>query len=161
MRHALPVPWLAAFTLLACQPRPTVVADPAPAWIDAGRLTEVLELQFQQAAAAWNAGDLDRFLASYAPDTATTFVDGRRPQRGIAWIRAHYAPAFAPGARRDSLRIEELTARPLTVTIALVTARYVLYRNGMSTGSGPFTVVMEEGPDGWKILHDHSSSDPR
>jgi hypothetical protein len=26
--------------------------------------------------------------------------------------------------------------------------------------AGPFTLVMEQQPEGWRILHDHSSSDP-
>jgi uncharacterized protein (TIGR02246 family) len=148
-----------ALLLSACASGPRVVVDPSPGALDPERLTEVLGLQFEAGAAAWNRGDLDAFLSIYAADA--TFVDGRRPQRGIAWIRAHYAPAFAPDARRDSLAIQELNARPLSTTLALVTARYVLVRGSESTASGPFTVVMEERPDGWKILHDHSSSDPR
>jgi uncharacterized protein (TIGR02246 family) len=150
---------IAALLLCACRPSPKVVVDPSPTALDPARLTEVLDLQFQQARDAWNRGDLDTFLTLYAEDA--TFVDGRRPQRGIAWIRANYTPAFAPGASRDSLEIKELTARPLSTTLALVTARYVLYRGAQTTQSGPFTVIMEERTDGWKILHDHSSSDPR
>jgi uncharacterized protein (TIGR02246 family) len=150
---------LAALLLCACGSGAKVVVDPSPTALDPVRLTEVLELQFAEARSAWNRGDLDAFLALYAEDA--TFVDGRRPQRGIAWIRANYAPAFAPGATRDSLAIKEFTARPLSTTLALVTARYVLYQGAYTTQSGPFTVIMEERTDGWKILHDHSSSDPR
>lgn len=32
---------------------------------------------------------------------------------------------------------------------------------GFITASGPFTLVMEHRSEGWRILHDHSSSDPR
>ena len=155
-----PLNYLAtALALAACGP--TVVVDPSPKALDPQRLTEVLALDFDRSVAAWNRGDLDGFLAIYAPDSATTYMDGRRPQRGIAWIRGHYAPAFEPGARRDSLVVQELNARPLSTTLALVTARYVLLRGSDTTASGPFTVVMEERTDGWKIVHDHSSSDPR
>lgn len=150
---------LAALLLCACRPGPRVVVDPSPTALDPARLTEVLDAQFEAARGAWNRGDLEAFLALYAEDA--TFVDGRRPQRGIAWLRANYAPAFAPGASRDSLEFKEFTARPLSTTLALVTARYVLYRGAQTTQSGPFTVIMEERTDGWKILHDHSSSDPR
>jgi uncharacterized protein (TIGR02246 family) len=150
---------IAALLLSACRPGPKVVVDPSPTALDPARLTEVLDAQFEEARRAWNRGDLEAFLSLYAEDA--TFVDGRRPQRGIAWIRANYAPAFAPGASRDSLEIKEFTTRPLSTTLALVTARYVLYRGGQTTQSGPFTVIMEERTDGWKILHDHSSSDPR
>jgi uncharacterized protein (TIGR02246 family) len=157
MRYAV----VALAVLAACQPKQQVVVDPARPSLDPARLTEVLEAQFVRSADAWNRGDLQAFMSDYAMDSTTTYVDGRRPQRGFPWIRDHYAPAFAPGARRDSLRFEEFATRPLGTTYALVTARYVLYRGGATTSSGPFTVVMEEKTDGWKILHDHTSSDPR
>jgi ketosteroid isomerase-like protein len=35
----------------------------------------------------------------------------------------------------------------------------VLFRGDSTTSSGPFSLVMERRPDGWKILHDHTSSD--
>jgi beta-aspartyl-peptidase (threonine type) len=117
--------------------------------------------QFERAAADWNRGDLDGFLSDYARESTTTFVDGRRARHGFDFIRDNYTRWFAPNARRDSLHFEELEARRLSPTLALVTARFILERDGATTGSGPFTLVMEKRPDGWKILHDHSSSDPR
>ena len=88
-------------------------------------------------------------------------MDGRRARHGFAFIRDNYAPRFAPGARRDSLHFEEIEARPLSPSLALVTARFILQRGDSVTASGPFTLVMERRAQGWKILHDHSSSDPR
>jgi beta-aspartyl-peptidase (threonine type) len=117
--------------------------------------------QLERAAKDWNRGDLDGFLSDYAPESTTTFVDGGRSRHGFDFIRERYAKWFAPGARRDSLRFEEVEARRLSPTLALVTARYILERNGTATSSGPFTLVMERRPNGWRILHDHSSSDPR
>ncbi|MBP2647942.1 MAG: L-asparaginase [Gemmatimonadetes bacterium] len=156
-RHFLALLLLAA----ACQKGPRVEVDPAPQSLDPQRLTEVLDAQFRESAADWNAGDLEGFMSAYANDTSTMFLSGSRFEHGFAWIEQNYAPAFAPGAKRDSLRIEGLTARPLGTTFALVTARYVLYRDGVTTSSGPFSVVMQEGTDGWKIILDHTSSDPR
>jgi uncharacterized protein (TIGR02246 family) len=122
-------------------------------------LTGAISSQFARSAAAWNRGDLDAFVSDYAPDSATGFVSGGHVMRGYTWIREHYLPQFAPGASRDSLRFEEFDVRPLAATVALVTARYILYRGGQTASSGPFTLVMERRPDGWKILHDHTSSD--
>ena len=157
----MPRPFLALLLLAAaCHKGPKVYVDPAPLSLDPQRLTEVLQARFQQAAADWNAGDLKGFMASYANDSTTMYMSGSKFEHGFAWIEQHYAPAFAPGARRDSLRLESFAARPLGTTYALVTARYVLYRNGVTTSSGPFSVVMQEGSDGWKIILDHTSSDP-
>jgi beta-aspartyl-peptidase (threonine type) len=153
-------PLLLALALVACRASGPPTAGPLPR-SDQASLTRQLEAQFERAAADWNRGDLDGFLSDYARESTTTFVDGRRARRGFAFIRDNYAPRFAPGARRDSLRFEELEVRPLSPTLALVTARYILERSGAITASGPFTLVMERRPEGWKILHDHSSSDPR
>jgi ketosteroid isomerase-like protein len=148
------VPALALLAACGAGARPAAPAAPAD-------LAPRLEAQFVRAADAWNRGDLEAFMADYEQGDSTTFVDGRRPQRGWTWIRDHYAPLFAPGARRDSLRFEEFAVRPLSGTLALVTARFLLSREGETTASGPFTLIMEHRADGWKILHDHSSSDPR
>jgi ketosteroid isomerase-like protein len=112
-------------------------------------------------AGAWNRGDLDGFVSTYADDSATTFVSGGQVQRGFAWIRQNYAPRFAPGARRDSLRFERFVARPLGREFTMVTARYVLFRGDSVTSSGPFTLILRRQGTGWKIIHDHTSSDPR
>ena len=152
--------YLLAVALLACRPggRPSTTPPPE---VDRAALTAAMTTQLDRAASDWNRGDLEGFLSDYAPDSSTTFIDGRRARHGLGFIRENYARWFAPGARRDSLHFEELEARPLSPTLALVTARYVLQRNGVVSASGPFTLVMERRPQGWKILHDHSSSDPR
>jgi ketosteroid isomerase-like protein len=124
-------------------------------------LATAITNQLDRAAGDWNRGDLDAFLSDYAAESTTTFVDGRRARRGFDFIRQNYAPRFSPGARRDSLHFEEVEARQLSPGLALVTARFVLARGDSVTASGPFTLVMEQRPAGWRILHDHSSSDPR
>jgi len=148
----------------ACRaPAPETVA-PEAASREAPRgaeLTAVVAGQLGRDADAWNRGDLDGFMASYARDTSTSFIDAGHVRYGFEFIRSRYAPRFAPGAERDSLRFEEIAARPLGRAHALVTARFVLFRNGRTTASGPFTLVLERRPEGWKIIHDHSSSDPQ
>ena len=154
---------LLALLLLAaaCHKGPRVEVDPAPPSLDPQRLTEVLEAQFQKAAADWNAGDLKGFLSTYANDTSTMFLSGPKFEHGFAWIEQHYAPAFAPGAKRDSLRIEGLAARPSAPPTPWSRPDMCFTAMGVTTSSGPFSVVLQEQTDGWKIILDHTSSDPR
>jgi uncharacterized protein (TIGR02246 family) len=151
---------LLALELVACR---TSGHGPAASagQVDRRALTDTVVAQLNRAANDWNRGDLNGFLSDYAPESTTTFVDGRRARHGIDFIRQNYTPWFIPGAHRDSLRFEEVEARPLSPTLALVTARFLLERGGKTTRSGPFTLVMERRTQGWKIIHDHSSSDPR
>ncbi|HEY0778197.1 MAG TPA: nuclear transport factor 2 family protein [Gemmatirosa sp.] len=114
-------------------------------------------------AGAWNRGDLDGFMTSYAPGEGTTFVGRRGILRGPAAIRANYAPRFAPGAApRGTLRFEGLEADVLAPNVSNVIAFYVLsVRTAAGADStiarGPTTVVMRRLGAGWKIIHDHSS----
>ena len=155
MRLCLPI---LVLLLVACRPAGRPPAEPS---IDRAALTRHLSEQLDRSAGDWNRGDLDAFMSDYAAESTTTYVDGRRARHGFDFIRNNYAPRFAPGARRDSLHFEEVEVRPLTPTLALVTARFILQRGESTTASGPFTLVMERRSEGWKILHDHSSSDPR
>jgi beta-aspartyl-peptidase (threonine type) len=151
---------LVAIVLMACRGSAPPTAAPSPG-SDSAALSRLIGAQLDRSASDWNRGDLDGFLSDYAPESTTTFIDGRRAREGMGFIRGNYAPRFQPGARRDSLHFEELRVRALSSTLALVTARFILQRGPEVTASGPFTLVMERRPEGWKILHDHSSSDPR
>jgi ketosteroid isomerase-like protein len=148
--------WLPAVVVLACRPSaPASTGGAAPA------LISELARQLDRSADDWNRGNLDGFMSDYAHDSATTFVEGGHARHGWDYIRSRYAPRFAPGATRDSLRFEEVAARALGDRHALLTARFVLFRGGRTTASGPFTLVFERQANGWKILHDHTSSDPQ
>jgi ketosteroid isomerase-like protein len=118
-----------------------------------------VENMLVESAAEWNRGDLDGFMNDYMPSENTTFVGSRGLIVGIDSIRARYAPLFEPGARRDSLRFEDMRVRRLAAVDALATARWILYRGDTITASGPFTLVLRRTSAGWKIIHDHSSSD--
>ncbi len=109
----------------------------------------------EHGALAWNAGDLDGFMADYAADA--TFVTSRGLVRGRESIRALYAPRFAPGARRDSLRFEDLAADPLGPDLVHLVARYVLQRGDSVTARGPTSLVLRRTGGRWRIVHDHSS----
>ena len=154
--RVLPLLLVAAIT--ACRPGGRSESGETPS---SATVTSEITSQLDRSAGDWNRGDLDGFVSDYAAESATTFVDGRRARHGFDFIRQNYAPRFAPGARRDSLHFEEIEVRSLAPDLALVTARFVLMRDSSVTASGPFTLVMERRPVGWRILHDHSSSDPR
>lgn len=114
----------------------------------------------EESASAWNRGDLEGFLSDYADAPTTTYVGSRGLVTGLEGIRAVYAPAFAPGAARDSLRFEDVRVRSLPPLAGIVTARWVLHAGDEVTATGPTTLVVRRLGSGWKIVHDHSSSDP-
>jgi len=113
------------------------------------------------AAANWNRGDLDAFVADYLPGAGTTYIGSRGVLRGPEAIRAAYAPRFAPGGVRDSLSFELLDVDPLAPDAINVIATYILARNVSGrdsvTARGPTSLVMRRVDGRWRIVHDHSS----
>ena len=164
MRPRVPNLFIAILTITAaCAPEPDRGNPPDTARDDAAdpvRLRAAADSLLEESARAWNAGDLDGFLYWYRHDPGTTFMGSRGLIHGWEAIRDRYAPAFEPGAERDSLRFEDLESRPLAPGLGLVTARYVLYRADSVTSSGVFTLILRDTGEGWRIIHDHSSESP-
>lgn len=146
VRPLLVLPLLA---LTGCRERPGSASPTDPA--------SEIQAMLDASARAWNAGDLEGFLVTYADDSATTFLTVRGLTHGFAAIRERYAPRFEPGVQRDSLRFTALEVRLLGSEHALATARYILTRGDSVTAEGPFTVVLHRRPEGWRMIHDHSS----
>jgi len=114
----------------------------------------------EESAGAWNRGELAGFMDDYLESTNTTYIGSTGLLSGYESIRDRYAPLFEPGATRDSLRFEDVRVRRLAAIEAIATARWILYQGETVTSSGPFTLVLRHTSRGWKIIHDHSSSDP-
>jgi uncharacterized protein (TIGR02246 family) len=107
----------------------------------------------------WNRGNLDGFLVTYADDA--TFVGSSGLVRGRQAIHDKYvASYFHPGGQLPgNLAFRDIEVRPLGDDHALVVGRYVLTdrATGAQTGTGLFSLTWERRPEGWRIIHDHSS----
>ena len=112
-------------------------------------------------AEAWNRGDLESFLDDYLDSPETTFV-GTDLSFGVDRIRERYLRSYWRTGRPEGLlRFEDLHVRPLGADHALAHGRYVLTDpNGGEQGTGFFSLVLVRTSDGWRIIHDHSSSTP-
>jgi ketosteroid isomerase-like protein len=103
----------------------------------------------------WNEGDLEGFIAPYGESATYMTKDGPVHR---ADMRRHYETKyFAAGVERRKLHYEQLAVRPLGDHYALMTGRYVLDGGVAPPQTGWFTLVWNETPEGWHILHDHSS----
>lgn len=132
-----------------------------PAPVDSA-ITREVRTMMERSAAAWNRGDLDAFVSDYAPGQGTTYIGRRGIVRGPAEIRAVYAPRFAPGAKRGTLRFEALEVDRLGPDVVNAIAYYVLTERtaagaDSTIARGPTSLVMRKLGGAWKIVHDHSS----
>jgi uncharacterized protein (TIGR02246 family) len=103
----------------------------------------------------WNRGDLDGFIAPYAE--FATFMTPAGPI-GREAMRARYAARYFTGSQPDQqLRFDQLDVRAMGADYALMTGRFTLSGGSKAEQTGRFTLVWMRTPDGWRIVHDHSS----
>ena len=115
-----------------------------------------IDTAMADSAAGWNAGDLARSTAIYAPDAV--YVAGDKVVRGKPAIAERYAKSFANGGNmRGRLSFQPLAWRTLSAVHVLHVARWTLTPASGAPQTGLTTLLFERRKDGWKIISDHSS----
>ena len=115
----------------------------------------------QASANAWNRGDLESVLDDYLDSNETAFI-GSTVFFGVDQIRERYLASYwKSGMPAQQLAFEDIHVRPLGAEHALARGKYVLTNpDGSAGGTGYFSLVLVRTSDGWRIIHDHSSSSP-
>ncbi|SFH00874.1 YybH family protein [Pedobacter insulae] len=108
-----------------------------------------------EAATAWNKGDLDGYMALYSPKATMMMTTGRS---GLASIRDLYVKYyFEDGKNKQDLNYTNYEVTMLGKDNALLTGVFILKANDkLKERKGTFSVIFTREKDGWKILHDHS-----
>lgn len=107
---------------------------------------------------AWNRGDVDAFLVGYWHSPELTFSGSSGVARGWDGVMARYKKNYPDRAAMGQLDFSELEFRFLGPDAALVLGRWHLKRDKKDDIGGVFTLVWQRFPDGWKIIHDHTSA---
>ena len=144
------LPAAALVLLCACQTGPAGgAADPDP--------TAVLVAQ----QAAWNAGDIEHFVElGYWRSPDLTFFSGGTITHGYdSLVERYRARYLAEGAGMGTLAFTDIEELRLGARHAVVRGRWRLDHDRGKPAGGLFTVILRRTPDGWRIVHDHTSTD--
>ena len=120
----------------------------------AATIRELMERQTR----AWNDGDLAAFVGDYLDSPRMRFVSGGSVRYGSGEVLARYRRNYPDRLAMGELRFSDLDVRVLSPDFVFVFGRYRLMR-AEDSPAGLFTLLFERTADGWKISHDHTSSD--
>jgi uncharacterized protein (TIGR02246 family) len=109
--------------------------------------------------AAWNRADIDTFLLTYWHSPDVTFSGASGMIRGWDAVLARYKKTYADREAMGQLQFSGLEFRFLGPDSALVLGRWHLTRTKGDIG-GVFSLVWRRFPEGWRIIHDHTSAVP-
>jgi ketosteroid isomerase-like protein len=108
--------------------------------------------------AAWNKKDLAGYMAGYWKSDALTFYSGGTITRGWQATLERYQKRYqGEGKEMGTLEFRELSVEPLGPKSAIARGRWHLAMTAGKELEGLFTVIFKKLPEGWRIVHDHSS----
>jgi ketosteroid isomerase-like protein len=108
---------------------------------------------------AWNHHDLDGFMAGYWNSPELTFFSGAKVSAGWQSALDHYREAYqGEGKEMGRLEFSDLNVQAISSDAAFVRGAWALTVSGDKNPHGVFTLVFRKFPEGWKIIHDHTST---
>jgi uncharacterized protein (TIGR02246 family) len=132
-------------------------AEPAAMPEDRRADRAAIEAVLNAQQAAWNQADVDAFVIGYWHSPELTFSGSSGVSRGWDGVLARYKKNYPDRAAMGHLDFSGLEFRFLGPDAALVLGNYHLKRE-KGEASGVFSLVWERFPEGWKIIHDHTSA---
>jgi ketosteroid isomerase-like protein len=131
-----------------------VAPAPAPseATTDQAQIRAVLDAQVR----SWNRGAVTTFMQGYWNSSGTEFVGSTGIVRGWQPVLDRYRKAYPDRAAMGHLDFSDLEITMLGPDAAMVVGKFHLRRRN-DAPSGVFTLIFRKFPEGWKIIHDHTS----
>jgi ketosteroid isomerase-like protein len=105
----------------------------------------------------WNAGNLAGFMETYARSEGTRFASGGSVWLGWQTVFDRYRNKYSDRAAMGTLALSDIEITPLGPDAALAFGRWRLKRE-KDEPSGLFTLLFHKTPEGWRIVHDHTSA---
>ena len=137
-------------------------APEAPDRFDAAAVEAGVRATLDAQVEAWNAGSVRGFMDGYARTDTLTFLSGGTVRSGWEEALYGYVRGYPDAEAMGQLAFSDLTVKPLSARQALTWGRWRLQRAGDAEGEGPgglFTLLLVSTPDGWRVVHDHTSSE--
>jgi beta-aspartyl-peptidase (threonine type) len=121
----------------------------------ASTIRRLLEKQMED----WNRKDLDGFLETYWHAPGVVFQSGATRSDGFEAMRARYRSRYqAEGREMGKLAFLGIEVFVIGPDAAFARGRWQLTMSDNTRPGGLFTLILRKLPEGWRIVHDHTSS---
>ena len=131
----------------------------APAQNSESKTATSVRQVLQRQQEAWNRHDLESFMSGYWNSPELTFFSGAKISSGWQATIERYRKTYqSEGREMGKLEFSDLNIEGLSPDAAFVRGAWHLTMSDGKTPHGLFTLIFRKFPDGWKIIHDHTSA---
>ena len=117
----------------------------------------IIKANFEKWTNAWNANDIEGYLACYLPSDETRWISGGQMLQGVDAIASAYRTRFQTGTGMGQLSLNELRPDIMTATDALIFGAWSL-QNDNGQYQGVFTAHLKKVDGDWLIITDHATA---
>ena len=109
---------------------------------------------------AWNHRNLQGFMDGYWHSAELTFFSGANATKGWEPALQRYQRNYqGEGKEMGKLEFQDLRIEVLSSSAAVVTGKWQLQMSDGKQPHGLFTLILKRMHEGWRIVHDHTSSE--
>ena len=104
----------------------------------------------------WNEGNIEGFMGFYWKSEKFTFQSGNQRLHGWDALLSRYKKSYS-GENMGVLDFTDIEIKVLSSDFAYVLGRWKLKLED-TVREGLFTIIFKRMREGWRIIHDHTSS---
>lgn len=127
-------------------------AHPTP---DIPKIKNEIQNILDQQKSSWNEGNIEGFMAYYWNSERFTFQSENTRLHGWQKLLERYKKSYS-GENMGTLDFTDIVMNVMSNEFVYVLGRWKLILKD-STKEGLFTIIFQRMPEGWKIIHDHTS----
>ncbi len=128
-------------------------------WAQSGPEAKIMAVIDAQQA-AWNRGDLEGYMAGYWKSPELSFYSGGTVTTGWQPTLERYKTRYqGEGREMGHLDFSAVKVHLVGADGAWVEGHWRLTMKSGQNPGGLFTVIFRKFPEGWRIVHDHSSAE--
>lgn len=122
-------------------------------------VSALIKQVLQQQQAAWNRHDLESFMSGYWNSPELTFFGSKKTSGWQATLDRYRKSYQGEGHEMGKLEFSDLQIEALAPDAAFVRGGWKLTMSDGKTPHGLFALVFRHFPEGWKIIHDHTTQE--
>ena len=125
--------------------------------IDHAGIESEIRTVIDQQKDGWNEGSIEGYMAGYFQSDSLRFASGGNVTYGWESTLKRYQKGYPDRSAMGFLTFSNIDVRVISSDAALVFGKWELERE-KDHPWGLFTLIFRNTEDGWRIVHDHTSS---